>query len=166
MEIQTYLETNPSITEAVVAYCINGSQVLLGRRKTSSTDLGINNIAGLGGKLEQNEAYTDALIRELNEEVGIIPIKYVDMGRVVFLNPHNTKWNLAVQIYIVNKWEGDPRESDETEPMWFDIDKIPLDNMFSDNRYWLPQVLTGQKVDGVFMFEEEHGISESRVNFS
>src|SRR3990167_1397820 len=109
MEIQTYLETNPSITEAVVAYCINGSQVLLGRRKTSSTDLGINNIAGLGGKLEQNEAYTDALIRELNEEVGIIPIKYVDMGRVVFLNPHNTKWNLAVQIYIVNKWEGDPR---------------------------------------------------------
>ena len=66
MEIQTYLETNPSITEAVVAYCINGSQVLLGRRKTSSTDLGINNIAnGIA-----NDA--DRICDFLNDNVCII----------------------------------------------------------------------------------------------
>lgn len=40
-------------------------------------------------------------------------------------------------------------------PKWFNIANIPYDNMFPDDRYWLPLILEGQKIDAYFDFDED-----------
>lgn len=162
-QIEIYLETNPEIRPAIVSYAVLNDKVLLGVRKKSSTDLGVNIVAGIGGKLEPDETHEQALIREVNEEIGITPITYKRMGKVVFLYPHKPKWNLDVEIYVIEKWDGDPVESDEIKPDWFEIKKLPIDRMFLDNKYWLPHVLAGKTIEAIFLYSEEHVILEDKV---
>lgn len=54
---------------------------------------------------------------------------------------------------------GSPEESEEMRPEWFLIKKgcIPLDEMWLDDRFWLPQILRDdkKKVKGGFVFANE-----------
>lgn len=162
-QIETYLETNPEIRPAIVSYALINDKVLLGVRKKSSTDLGVNIVAGIGGKLETDESHEQALIREVKEEIGITPITCKRMGKVVFLYPHKPKWNLDVEIYIIEKWDGDPVESDEIKPQWLPIRDLPFERMFIDNKYWVPHILAGKTVKAIFLYSEGHNIAEYKV---
>ena len=51
-------------------------EVLLGRKKTG---LGAGNIVGLGGKLEPGETALEAIVREVEEESGLI-VDEVDLA--------------------------------------------------------------------------------------
>jgi hypothetical protein len=74
----------------------------------------------------------------------------------------DSKWNQDVTIYSVTKWEGTPAETGSTEPMWFDMDKIPWNRMWEDNEKWLPKVLDGEKVDAIFLFNGDNTLAEYR----
>ncbi|MCU1529060.1 MAG: hypothetical protein JWP75_2823, partial [Frondihabitans sp.] len=50
---------------------------------------------------------------------------------------------------------GDPYPSDELDPEWFDLDKLPLDEMWDDAKYWLPGVLDGGQVSREFVFADD-----------
>ena len=39
---------------------------------------------------------------------------------------------------------GEVIESDEMRPAWFESSAIPLDDMWADDPYWLPQLLAGE----------------------
>ncbi|MBT3869150.1 MAG: hypothetical protein HOF19_14665, partial [Gammaproteobacteria bacterium] len=43
----------------------------------------------------------------------------------------------------------------EAIPLWFKLDELPFDEMWDDDRLWLPQILSGQSVRGYFTFVEE-----------
>ncbi len=58
-------------------------------------------------------------------------------------------------MYLATKWEGTPKETEEMIPKWFNIANIPYDEMFPDDRYWLPLILAGQKIDAYFDFDED-----------
>ena len=34
-----------------------------------------------------------------------------------------------------------PRETDEMEPRWFSVDEVPYEQMWQDDKFWLPAVL-------------------------
>ena len=161
--INKYRESNPAIRDAVVCFIQKDDKVLLGVRKTSSTNLGINRVAGLGGKLENGETKEQALVRELQEEVGITLTEFEEHGQVTFLYPHKPEWSQEVTVYIGTKWEGDPTETEETCPSWFDINDLPVDRMFVENRLWVPQVLEGKYVYAAFLFNEEHKVIDSKI---
>lgn len=44
------------------------------------------------------------------------------------------------------------------EPKWFKIKDIPYDNMFINDKYWLPLVLDGKKIKAFFEFDEDFNI--------
>lgn len=53
-------------------------------------------------------------------------------------------------------------------PKWFKINEIPYNQMFEDDRYWLPMILEGKKINAFFEFDENwkllyHSIKE--MNF-
>ena len=56
---------------------------------------------------------------------------------------------------MVTEWEGTPAESEEMQPKWFSIDSIPYNQMLPDDKYWLPLILEGKKIDAYFDFDEE-----------
>jgi 8-oxo-dGTP pyrophosphatase MutT (NUDIX family) len=149
---------------------MDGSRVCLGVRKKVSSGLGENLIAGIGGKVGdslefQYESSDDAMDREAGEEIGIKVLEKREMGRVRFVfshKPPDSKWNQDVSIYSIMKWEGVPSETESIKPMWFDVDAIPWERMWADNEYWLPKVLSGQRVDAVFLFSGDNEVAQYR----
>ena len=39
--------------------------------------------------------------------------------------------------------------------MWVDVDAIPFDEMWEDDRYWLPLVLERRKFRGFWIFDRD-----------
>jgi hypothetical protein len=44
------------------------------------------------------------------------------------------------------------------QPVWFDQDKIPYQQMWADDIYWYPLFLKGGKFRGLFAFQETHNL--------
>lgn len=138
-------------------------QVLLGRKKTG---LGLGNIVGLGGKIEQGETALDAIVREIEEESSLVvdPAAATEVGFIRYAFPYRENWSQDSTVFVVEAFTGTPHESDEVVPAWYDVTDLPLDGMWDDAKYWLPQVLAGETVHASFTFGEDlKTVSESSV---
>lgn len=62
-------------------------------------------------------------------------------------------WDQTMTIFLVEDWEGEPEESEEMKPQWFDIDKIPFENMWDGDEKWMPQVLKGEYINADMVFD-------------
>ena len=119
---------------------------------------------GVGGKIENGETAEEAMIRETKEEICVTPIEYEQVGIVEFDEfIKGEKKNLVFYLYIATKWLGSPKESDEMKPFWFDINNIPYDKMFTDDKYWLPLVLSGRKIKAHFSFDENWNLIHKEI---
>jgi len=53
-------------------------------------------------------------------------------------------------------WEGEVKEEcGPMKPRWFNVNEIPYNEMWEDDKYWLPLVLNGQKIKAKFYFEND-----------
>ncbi len=110
---------------------------------------------GVGGKLDlrKDKDILETAERELKEEVGI---KAKILERVAILSfyfPYQKKWNQNVYVYFAKNWQGEPKETEEMRPKWFKFSELPFDEMWSDDKFWLPKVLAGEKVKAEFIFK-------------
>lgn len=130
------------------------NEILLAMKKRG---FGANRFNGVGGKIEPGETIEQALVRECQEEINVTPLKYKKVAEHDFVgkNEDGSQWGMYVHAYICNKWEGQPVETEEMEPEWFKLQDIPYKNMWQDDEFWLPQVLAGDKIFGVFTFDEK-----------
>ncbi len=126
-------------------------QVLLGRKKKG---LGVGNIVGLGGKLEIGERAADAAVREIEEESGLVVVAsaLTELGYLTYLFPHREAWSQESTVFVCDDWLGTLRESNELNPVWYDVASLPVDEMWDDARHWLPSVLAGVPVRATFTF--------------
>lgn len=74
-----------------------------------------------GGKIEDNENSVKASIREFKEETGIEIINQNYKGNVIVEYPSRI---FDFDIYIVNKYNGEPKEFEENYSMWINIQKL------------------------------------------
>ncbi len=112
---------------------------------------------GFGGKLEPGETIDEAAMREIREEVGVMPVDILRVGVLDF------SWQgkpevLEVHVFKAVDFEGEPMESEEMKPQWFHIDEIPFDKMWQDDKYWLPFFLKDKKFKGRFIFDDNNSV--------
>lgn len=147
---------------ATLMFVIRGGEALLIRKLRG---LGAGKMNAPGGRLEPGEAPVDAAIRETHEEVGVIPLEPRFRGRLRFAFIHRPNevapspelgYRLECHVYSADGFEGEVRASDEAIPMWVPLHAMPYDEMWADDRLWLPLMLSGRTpFDGRFVFEGE-----------
>lgn len=144
--------------DATLCFLLRGNpprEVLLGFKKTG---FGSDKYNGFGGKVEPGETIAAAAARELSEEAGVAvdPAKLRRVAHLTFLFPVKTEFNQVVHVFVAQAWQGDPAESREMRPAWFNVDEIPFDRMWDDDAYWLPLVLRGKKVRATFWYRDDN----------
>jgi 8-oxo-dGTP diphosphatase / 2-hydroxy-dATP diphosphatase len=53
---------------------------------------------------------------------------------------------------------GEPMESEEMKPAWFDYKNIPYDKMWPADQKWLPLYLEGRNITGRVHFSKDNKI--------
>lgn len=136
----------------ILTLCIihQGDKILLGMKKRG---FGAGRWNGFGGKLHDGETIKEAAKRELIEEVGIRCEELNLIGMLDF-SWKNKPEVLEVHIFKIEKFEGEPAESEEMKPEWFHIDEIPFHSMWSDDPHWFPLFLENKKFKGNFVFDD------------
>ena len=135
-----------------LSYLIKDNQICLGLKKRG---FGVGKWNGFGGKVEKSESVVEAAIRELNEE-SLVTVDSKDLRQVLDVEFFfKDGKHLRVPTFFVHQWKGDPTETEEMKPAWFDFDKIPYDKMWSDDIYWMPRVFKGETLRGKVWFEED-----------
>jgi 8-oxo-dGTP diphosphatase len=140
---------------ANLCFIVEGRRVLLIRKKRG---LGAGKINGPGGKIEPGETALESAIREAQEEIGVTPSELEERGLLHF--QFTDGYSLQCTVFVARHFKGDPIETIEATPMWFDFDKIPYGEMWEDDRHWLPEVLAGRKFTAWFDFDGEKMLSK------
>ena len=139
-----------------------GNEVLLAMKKRG---FGAGRWNGVGGKLDASETIEQALVRECQEEIGVTPLSYEKVVEHDFIldSEGEAAWHMYVHTYLCTDWEGEPVETEEMAPKWFKIPEIPYDDMWQDDRYWMPQVFAGKKLKTVFTFDQDDNLQTQDV---
>jgi 8-oxo-dGTP diphosphatase len=135
---------------ANLCFIVQERRVLLIRKKRG---LGAGKINAPGGKLEPGETALESAIREAQEEIGVTPSALEERGELHF--QFTDGYSLHCTVFIARAFSGEPIETAEATPMWFDVDAVPYDQMWEDDQHWLPQVLAGQRFIAWFDFDGE-----------
>lgn len=139
---------------ANLCFIVKDGRILLIRKKRG---LGAGKINGPGGKIEPGESALDAAIRETQEEIGVTPLRMEERGVLHFQFADG--YSLHCVVFMAEDLEGEPVETDEAAPMWVALDEIPYDEMWEDDRHWLPLALGGERFDAWFEFDGDAMIS-------
>jgi len=131
-----------------------GDKILLGLKKRG---FGQGRWNGFGGKVEQGENITDALEREVLEESSLTVKKAREMGVINFYF-EDKNLQPEVHIFLITDWEGEPKETEEMCPEWFDIKAIPYKRMWPADKKWLEFFLAGHKFEGNIFFKDDQTV--------
>lgn len=133
------------------------NEIYIGMKKRG---FGAGKYNGFGGKVEPGEGIIDAAIREVLEEIGIKtnPSGMIKVAEIEFIFPYreDDKWNQLVHVYFIDKWTGQPKESDEMTVEVFNPSKIPYNKMWQPDKEWLPVVLKDKKIRAKFIFAKDN----------
>ena len=121
----------------------HGDEVLLAK-KTRAIGAGLLN--GYGGGIEKGETPEMAMLRELEQESGIIAHPNA-LTKIAVVDFHNTKtdgemFRCRVHTYVLTGWHGEAEPTEEMiEPAWYPVDALPFDRMMLADKHWMPIAL-------------------------
>eukprot|EP00299_Pterocystis_sp_00344_P001617 c11478_g1_i1.p1 GENE.c11478_g1_i1~~c11478_g1_i1.p1 ORF type:complete len:170 (-),score=40.96 c11478_g1_i1:134-643(-) len=140
-------------------------QILLGMKKAG---FGAGRWNGFGGKVEPDESVLQAAERELTEECHLTAKSIQHIGTLHFSFvrvDYKGKPAPPMEVHVFETYDfvGHEGESDEMIPKWFDEADIPFSEMWPDDKYWFPWMLSNRKFDGYFAFDDESTILEHSI---
>ena len=127
-------------------------QILLGMKKRG---FGMGRWNGFGGKVEPGETIIDAAKREMFEESGVAIVEMEQVGIHEFEFDSKRGEILEVHVFRVDTFSNEPEESEEMKPKWFRFNDLPYDQMWWDDKIWLPKLIAGKKFAGNFVFGDD-----------
>lgn len=135
---------------ATLIFVVKHGSILLIRKKRG---LGAGKINGPGGRLEPGESPRECAIREAREELHITPtgVRYAGENLFQFVDGYS----IHAHVFKASDLVGEPTETDEAVPLWVPLDAIPYDEMWEDDRLWLPLMLEDRPFSGRYVFDDD-----------
>jgi 8-oxo-dGTP diphosphatase / 2-hydroxy-dATP diphosphatase len=129
-------------------------KILLGMKKRG---FGEGRWNGYGGKVTADETIEENVIREMQEECGLTPTKFEKRG-VLYFEFKGGSDIIEVNLFAIDEYDGEIKETEEMKPRWFDINDLPWNEMWSDDPIWYPLFLAGKKFRGNFLFDGQEKV--------
>jgi 8-oxo-dGTP diphosphatase len=150
---------------ATLCFLVREKMVCLGIKKRGFGKYKYNGFGGKVGDKDEfkNETIEESLKREGKEEFSIEVRAVTKIGELEFVFPQNPGWRQLVHVYKCTEWDGEPKEGEEMKPYWFKFSEIPYDNMWDDDKYWLPTILEGKSIKGKFEFDKDGQVTKYKI---
>ena len=103
-----------------------------------------------GGKLDGGETAEEAIMREVREETSLSVADLREHGTLTFYFGDTAEPDYLVHVFSTSHFTGEPRDSEEGRLQWFDEAALPYDQMWPDDKIWLPDLLAGRSFRGTF----------------
>lgn len=143
--------------DATICYPLRGDLPLAGDDELlmirKRRGLGADLYNGPGGKVEPGETPRQAAARETREETGVEVADLAKRGEFDFY--FGREHVFCCHVYVARSVEGEPEDTAEAYPEWRTRDAIPYGEMWEDDELWLPHVLDGDAIRGVFYFDAD-----------
>lgn len=122
-------------------------QVLLGK-KSASASYGAGLWMPPGGKCKDGEPYVDCVLRETEEEVGVVPVRSSLTYVAELTTYEDGEPFFHVVVFTASAYKGRLTASNEMDPQWHFVDEIPYGNgaMWPSDALWVPRVLSGERL--------------------
>ena len=152
-----------STKETTLLYIIQDNKILLAEKKRG---FGVGKINGIGGKLEKGETVEQAMIRETQEEIGVTPLNCQQLATITFrFGGFESKETEVTAVFVASEYEGEIIETEEMRPIWYEIDKIPYEKMFSADKTWFPEILKGKHFTCEVVFDKDFNTLDTKINY-
>jgi 8-oxo-dGTP diphosphatase len=132
--------------ECVAALIVENQRILLGQRSAERAFYpGVWDV--FGGHLEPQESCEQALLRELDEELGITPTAWIQIEILPEPDPERHEEGRYI-FFLVTAWNGTPTNSqshEHTRIEWFSLDQaVWLDLAHPSYAHLFTQHLTNE----------------------
>lgn len=145
-----------------LVYLLKDNQILLAMKKRGRGE-GLWN--GAGGKPEPGETIEQTMVRECQEEIGVTPLEYEKVAIQDWLLTDGQS-DGQCHTYLCRQWQGEPAESEEMAPQWFDIALIPYAQMWPSDGVCLPLILNGKKANVQIVINTDNSVASANFNFT
>jgi 8-oxo-dGTP diphosphatase len=141
----------PETIRAVICYLRRNGEFLLLLKAKGKFGAGFWNAPG--GKIQPQETAEEAVVREVNEETGLFVESFEKLGYLEFyFGEGKSRPDWSAEVFVSSKFSGEERESVEGKLKWFSKDEFPYEQMWEDDRYWIPLMVDGIRFQGRFEF--------------
>lgn len=143
---------------ATLLFVVRDDRILLIHKKRG---LGAGKVNGPGGRLAAGEDPLAGALREVREEVGVTVENVEQMGELSF--QFTDGHSIHCHVFRAHNLVGLPQVTDEATPFWVPLDEIPYEDMWDDDRLWLPLMLQGRRFRGRVLFDGERMVGHEIV---
>ncbi len=143
---------------ATLLFVVRDDRILLIHKKRG---LGAGKVNGPGGRLSPGEEPVEGALREVQEEVGVTVEDVEQMGELSF--QFTDGHSIHCYVFRAGGLTGCPQATDEATPFWVPVDGIPYQEMWDDDRLWLPLMLQGRRFQGRVLFDGERMVAHEIV---
>ena len=115
------LKKIPTMTVVAAALVAESGRILLQQRAPGGSMAGLWEFPG--GKVEQGETPEAALVRELEEELGIT-VDEAALTPASFASAFVGERHMTLLLYVCRSWRGEPRPLDASALAWTALDEM------------------------------------------
>lgn len=138
------------VIEATICHVIRGHRILL---KKANRGISVGKWNAPGGKFEAGESSEECARREVEEETGLRVSELFFHGVLTFMMDGGKTLHTRGHLFSTSKSTGRARSSDEGEVRWFQLDGLPVDEMWEDDLFWIPLMLRRIRFDATFSYD-------------
>ncbi|MDG6914417.1 MAG: 8-oxo-dGTP diphosphatase [Nitrososphaerota archaeon] len=141
------------VIEATICHVFRGEKLLL---KKATRGISVGKWNAPGGKLDPGESPEACAVREVLEETGLVVSDLFYHGTLAFMMGGANAVYMRGHLFSTRKATGRARSSEEGQVRWFELDSLPVAEMWEDDQFWMPLMLMGARFDAIFAYDREN----------